>query len=295
MGDGLITPNHALERTRRQVPSRWRAAVAAGRSASTLGLNLTHLMLPLVPPVSDSRRACVVPVARRAPSASVSVRCVLPVAVKPAASALDRTSGASRGKRRGRCARRACALAWQAMERSRRFVWASVAGRAAYGRGAARARSVVVRTSRSPPHTGLTERSTGPPSARLRRPRRPVTLHVRLHSVLSRRLLLGVAILAPAAALLFHWAVDLRARQSEEAQFAVQSAARDLDLDLTQFVGPDASGAIFAGRVFHWRRGSKDGIDLLAFLADEQLVCWSTISPSGVLHQHGCVAARTGA
>ena len=142
MGDGLITPNHALERTRRQVPSRWRAAVAAGRSASTLGLNLTHLMLPLLPPISDSRRACVVPVARRAPLASVSVRCVVPVAVKPAASALDRTSGASRGKRRGRCARRACAIALQAMESPCRFVRAPVADRATCQGRRRRARSV---------------------------------------------------------------------------------------------------------------------------------------------------------
>ena len=62
-------------------------------------------------PVIGSRRALGLLCARRAPRASVGVRCALPIAVKRATSALGRCPGASRWTRRGSCAHRAGGLA----------------------------------------------------------------------------------------------------------------------------------------------------------------------------------------
>jgi len=65
----------------------------------------------LMPPVIGSRRALGLLCARRAPLSLVGVRCVVPIAVKRAISALDSSSGASRWTPRGSCARRARGLA----------------------------------------------------------------------------------------------------------------------------------------------------------------------------------------
>jgi hypothetical protein len=102
--------------------------VAAGRSACTLGLNATHPMLAIAPPVSDSQRAGVVPVAHRAPVPSVKE--VPPTRWCAAALTRDHPSGASRGTHRGSCARRVRALALQAMERLRNSAGALGVGRA---------------------------------------------------------------------------------------------------------------------------------------------------------------------
>ena len=86
-------------------------------------------MRALRSPVSGSRRALGLLCARRAPLATVGVRCVLPIAVKHATSVLDRWSGAARWTRRGSGARRACGLAIPYMSGRASFVGGVVATR----------------------------------------------------------------------------------------------------------------------------------------------------------------------
>ena len=68
-------------------------------------------MLASVASVHGSHRASGFCGARRAPFASVGIRCVVPIAVRRAVSAFVRSSGAASWTRRGRGARRARGLA----------------------------------------------------------------------------------------------------------------------------------------------------------------------------------------
>jgi len=86
-------------------------------------------MFSAVAPVGGSRRASGCLGARRAPSPSVSLRCVLPMAVNPAISVFATPSGAAYWTQRGSCARRGCGLALPAMTAGREPTPDAVASR----------------------------------------------------------------------------------------------------------------------------------------------------------------------
>jgi len=104
------------------------------------------------------------------------------------------------------------------------------------------------------------------------------------------KLMMGAAVIVLLAFSVFLLAVK---SQMNRAIVAVQGAAGELNLNLAEFSGPTRSGLPFVNRAFHWQRRSAAGVDLLDYLFDEELVCWTSISLEGAATSHGCV--NTGA
>lgn len=117
----------------------------------------------------------------------------------------------------------------------------------------------------------------------------PLNLGVRPQPVATLRTMAAYAISAGVAVV--GAAVLTLHMQATRATVAVGRAAGELRLDLGQFSGPEISGTPFVSRVFHWKRRSGDTVELLDYLSEEEVVCWTTVSRAGVAMRHGCVAA----